>query len=349
MSAIDVAALLVEVAEDQPSGEDLEYDAAFTDLEIAAQGKDEQEIGDTVVEAEEPDWAEVQETALAVLNRSKDLRAAMHLTRALLRRDGFSGLNQALELIRGYVEQYWETVHPQLDPDDDNDPTMRVNALSSLTHKDTMLRALRDAPLTDSRVVGRFCLHDIAIAKGELPPPDQSEDPPAEMATISAAFQDTDPEWLQAQADAVRGAIEHAASIDAAVTEKIGAGASTDMSDLHKALKEARAALNEHLGGEDDEGDAEGMDADGGGALAMDGDAAGGPVSGVIRNTNDVVRTLDKIIDYYARSEPSSPVPLLLHRARRLVSQDFMTIMKDIAPDGVHQAKIVGGVKENDD
>ena len=105
MSTIDVSALLAEVSEDQPSGEDMEYDAAFIELEIATQGKEEQEYGDTVIEAEEPNWAEVEELALAILQQSKDLRAALHLTRALLKSDGFSGLNQALELFRGYVEQ----------------------------------------------------------------------------------------------------------------------------------------------------------------------------------------------------------------------------------------------------
>ena len=41
MSTIDVSALLAEVSEDQPCGEDMEYDPAFTDLEIAAQGMEE--------------------------------------------------------------------------------------------------------------------------------------------------------------------------------------------------------------------------------------------------------------------------------------------------------------------
>jgi type VI secretion system protein ImpA len=76
---------------------------------------------------------------------------------------------------------------------------------------------------------------------------------------------------------------------------------------------------------------------------------AGGAISGAVKNPNDVIRMLDKILDYYARSEPSSPLPLLLQRAKRLVSKDFMTIMKDIAPDGVGQASTIGGISEDDD
>lgn len=348
MGLINVDDLLAEITAEQPCGEDMEYDVAFTELEIAAQGKAEQEYGDTLVEAEEPDWAEVEEKALAVLQQSKDLRAAMHLTRSLLKTEGLVGLSQGLELFRGYVERYWDSVHPQLDPDDDNDPTMRVNVFRSLADEDTMLRAIRAAPLTDSRVVGRFSLRDIAIANGELPPPENAGEGPADMTIIEAAFQDTDPERLQALADAVRESMEHVTSIESTVTDAVEAGAGPDLSDLGKTLKKAHSALAERLGGDEEEAADEELEE----GLAEAGPSAGagaGAISGAVKNPNDVIRMLDKILDYYARSEPSSPLPLLLQRAKRLVSKDFMTIMKDIAPDGVSQASTVGGISEDDD
>jgi len=52
-----------------------------------------------------------------------------------------------------------------------------------------------------------------------------------------------------------------------------------------------------------------------------------------------MVRMLDKIYDYYARHEPSSPIPLLLRRARRSLVKDFMDIMQDLAPDALTQIK----------
>lgn len=347
MGLINVENLLAELTAEQPCGEDMEYDVAFTELEIAAQGKAEQEYGDTLVEAEEPDWAEVEDKALAVLQQSKDMRAAMHLTLSLLKTEGLVGLSQGLELFRGYVEQYWDSVHPQLDPDDDNDPTMRVNVLRSLADEDTMLRAIRTAPLTDSRVAGRFSLRDIAVANGELPPPENAEDGPADMTIIEAAFQDTDPERLQALADAVRESMEHVASIESTVTDAVEAGAGPDLSDLGKTLKKVHSALAERLGGDEEEAADEELEE--GLAEAEPSAGAGGAISGAVKNPNDVIRMLDKILDYYARSEPSSPLPLLLQRAKRLVSKDFMTIMKDIAPDGVGQASTIGGISEDDD
>ncbi|MBS0553876.1 MAG: type VI secretion system ImpA family N-terminal domain-containing protein, partial [Proteobacteria bacterium] len=87
---IDVESLLQETAEQPPCGPDLEYDAAFRDLEQAAQGKPEQQFGDTFVAAEEPAWGQVREDALALLQRSKDLRIAALLVRALVRTEGFA-------------------------------------------------------------------------------------------------------------------------------------------------------------------------------------------------------------------------------------------------------------------
>ena len=56
---------------------------------------------------------------------------------------------------------------------------------------------------------------------------------------------------------------------------------------------------------------------------------------------------LDRIMAYYARSEPSSPVPLLLDRAKRLVGADFLSIIKDLANDSLTEVRRVGGLPED--
>jgi type VI secretion system protein ImpA len=56
-----------------------------------------------------------------------------------------------------------------------------------------------------------------------------------------------------------------------------------------------------------------------------------------------VVHLLDQICDYYERVEPSSPLPLLLCRCKRLVSANFMDIIRDLAPGGVPQVETLRG------
>jgi type VI secretion system protein ImpA len=68
-------------------------------------------------------------------------------------------------------------------------------------------------------------------------------------------------------------------------------------------------------------------------------------LSGEIRSREDVVRAIDKICAYYARFEPTSPLPLLLERCRRLVTSSFLDIIRDLAPDSVSQVERLSGKK----
>jgi type VI secretion system protein ImpA len=155
---------------DDPCGVDLEYDAAFIQLQQAAKGKPEQQIGSTIVAAEEPDWKAVQRQALELLGRSKDLRTAAYLTRALLRTGGWSGFAQGLSVLRTLVDSFWAGIYPRLDPDDGNDPEIRVNVLKNIADTDTVA-GVRGLTLVSSRTLGRFSLKDLEIARGDAPPP----------------------------------------------------------------------------------------------------------------------------------------------------------------------------------
>src|SRR5947207_2381665 len=130
MATIDVDALLGPTSADPPCGPDLEYDRDFVELERMAQGKPERQLGEVVTPAEPPEWKQVGQQARALMGRTKDLRVAAHLTKALLRTAGLAGFADGMHLVRGLIERYWDGVHPRLDPDD-NDPTMRVNALAA--------------------------------------------------------------------------------------------------------------------------------------------------------------------------------------------------------------------------
>ncbi len=84
--------------------------------------------------------------------------------------------------------------------------------------------------------------------------------------------------------------------------------------------------------------------------MAASGGAAVATVQGVpgeINSRDEAMRVLDKVSDYFVRHEPSSPVPMLIRRAKRLVSKNFMEIVRDLAPDGLPQVEKIRG--EGDD
>ncbi len=349
---MDPAVLLQSRGDDSPSGENLEYDPTFTEMELVALPGEERQVGDTVVEAEPPDYRELAEKSLAVLEQSHDLRAAVFLADAVLHTEGMAGFADVTTYIRGCLEQYWPTCHPELDADDDDDPVMRINAVQDLSGQPDGLggpspvyRSLRRAPLTDSRSFGRLSLRDMEIAEGIITAPEGMDNVP-DPATVSAAFQDTDDEHLAGLLAAVQLAEENVKAISAVFDEQTP-GQGPELTGLIKLLYQIRRRVAEHSGAdqtEDAEAD-EDTDSDApAGAAAV---AARGGVGG-INSPNDVSNALDRIIAYYRRAEPSSPVPLILERAKRLVNADFLTIMQDMAPQGVDNVHLIGGIDDDD-
>ncbi|WP_210248755.1 type VI secretion system protein TssA [Agrobacterium sp. B1(2019)] len=342
---LDLDNLLRSRSDDAPSGPDLEYDPDFTALVLASQVGEERVVGTSVIPAEEPDYGMVSRDAVDLLGRTRDIRVAVILANAMLKTQGLPGFEDALNYIRRSLEDYWDSIHPMLDEDDDDDPTMRINAVLALIDRSTVLAALRSAPLADSRAFGRFSLRDLQLADGEISPSSDAETVPTHQ-TISAAFQDSDPVRLAAIAAAVDNCRDHVRAIETLLDDRVG-GLAPDLDPLHRMLHDIRSRLIAHVVPQAGEPSTEPRESDEGRPAA----AATERVmpSGAIASPDDVKNAIDRILDYYARHEPSSPIPLLLHRARRLVSADFVTILKDIAPQGMENAALIGGFSNYDD
>lgn len=340
---LELKPFLEPVSEEEPSGPNLEYDPAYTALAGATQGKPEQELGDTKVAAEPPKWDDVRKKALDLFRRTKDLRVATWLLNALVHTDGLVGFRDGLRLLRELLTQYWGSLHPQLDPDDNNDPTMRINILLLLVDPQSMLLSVRDAPLVHSKGFGRFSLKDLLIASGVEAAAEGSDGPPPEMATINAAFTDASIEALQATSDAVADCVNHVNAIEAFVTEKVGVKNAPSFKGLAGLLKEIEKVLNEQLGRHGVKETAPTQENQAKAESASTAPLAAPSAPGQITSREDVFRLLDQIIVYYAKHEPSSPVPLLLKRAKQLIYKDFMEIINDLVPTGVAQAKTICG------
>jgi type VI secretion system protein ImpA len=339
MSVIDINGLVKDLSPDSPCGENLEYDPAFGELERAARGKEEQSLGDAVVAAEPPDWRDVRKRSLELFARTLDLRVAVYLARASLNTDGVAGFADGLSLVRALLERYWSCVHPQLDPDDDNDPTFRVNTIATLCDRTATLLALQDVPLVSSRALGRFSLRQIQISAGEQAATAGEGESVPDQATINAAFMDADAAEVQATADCVTRSLGDLVAIDAILMEQAGAAHAPDLSALQDMLKHMQSILNRHVA-------QPGPDAETAADAGQPGAAPVRAAAGEINSREDAVRMMDKISQYFERTEPSSPIPLLMNRAKRLVSMSFMDILKDLAPNGVAQAASIGGIEE---
>jgi type VI secretion system protein ImpA len=340
---IDLTAVLKPVSEDAPCGHYLEYDPAFGELERAVQGMPAREMGGSIIPAVPPDWQQVGEQALALFERTKDLRIAVVLAHAALQAQGLPAFAAGLALIRRLLTDYWDSVHPELDKDDNNDPTLRMNSLLSLNDRAEVVGSLSRCALIRSRAMGSVSLRGVRIASGELAPGEEDGSEPLSEAQIEAAFLDGSLEELEASAAAARKAFEELEGLKSCLSEQVGFAA-PDLGALAAELRAIDGILSEHLSRRKGNGAA-----DAAGAATPAKGAAQAPASaGQINTRDDVVRLLDRICEYFEKNEPSSPVPLLLKRAKGLVAKDFMEILRDLTPDGVSQARLIAGVNDED-
>ncbi len=337
----DLLELLNEISAENPCGDNLEYDNAYLHLAQAIQEKPDDLI--TGEKAAPPNWREVQKEALALLRRTKDLQVVIYLIRDLIHLEHIGGFRDGLNLLYGLLEKFWDTIHPVLDPDDNLDPTIRVNIIEELNSLDSVLRPLHLALLVDSKAVGRFSLRDIQLATDKIDLPAGVTKP--DIGLIKAAFSEVKPELVQANYQAITECTDLANQIETLINEKVGVGNGPNLSDLRAVLKDMRYAFEEFAlleSASTDLPDEETLEEEAGAAAS--GTVARKSVGvGEIATRQDVLKALDAIVKYYAEYEPNSPVPILLQRAKYLVTADFMKIIENLLPDGLSQLQQIKG------
>ncbi|WP_267269116.1 type VI secretion system protein TssA [Pseudomonas protegens] len=335
---MDVPMLLAAISATSPCGEDLEYDAEFLHLERAAQGQPERSMGDSILPAEPPDWRSVQQQSLDLLARSKDLRITHFLLQSTLALEGLPGLATSLDLINGLLRDYWAELHPRLDADDDNDPTVRINALAGLA-ADSTIGLLREAILTRSRTFGPVSVRAALNAAGLQHFSGES----LGSDHLAGALQDSDPEHLEAIRHALSSARSAAESIEKQVSEQVGSASGVDLSALKQPLRLALQVLGQHAPQTSESHADEPAEAPANEAGNAPVAPAAMRISGEINSREDVLRSLDRLLAYYSRHEPSSPLPVLLNRAKNLVNADFAAIVRNLIPDGMSQFENLRG------
>jgi type VI secretion system protein ImpA len=336
--------LLKPISEEAPCGADLSYDASLQELETISRGKQETQFS----AAEPPDWKELSSRSLALFARSKDLRIAILLSAAELELHRLPGFRESLVLVKGLLERYWATVHPQLDPADNNDPLQRMNIVASIAMPIgglgdplRILERLRAVPLCHSVQMGRYNLADILRAEAGTPGPDDK--PAASTAQIDAAFRDSDPGELGEIYRVLSDCTVLVQWIDEFLTRTVGPASAPDLTPLSTQLISMQSRVAPYLPA------VASAVRETTSTLLMGSPAASvRPPSptGEIRSREDVVKLLNKICEYYVQAEPSSPVPLVLRRAARLAEMDFMQIVKDMSPEAVAQIQKITGEAE---
>jgi type VI secretion system protein ImpA len=282
-----------------------------------------------------PDWERIREEALAALRTSKDLRLLAHLGAASLRLEGIPAFVETLTIASSWLQSYWSQVYPLVD----EDAIFRQNALNCFSDPVAVIDGLRRAPLVNHRQHGRFSVRDLDIAAGQVAAVVDEGRP--DEGQINAAFAATPIEELKSLQSTLAGALTAIGAIDGAMRDAAGSELAPNFEGLSAQFKKMAAAVRAQVGvhpnGGVEQGQGEpGEPPQGSTVVAV----------GAIKSRQDAIRALDAAAEFFRRNEPSSPIPLFLERAKRLVSKDFLEVLADIAPDALPQAKAAGGVRD---
>jgi type VI secretion system protein ImpA len=230
--------------------------------------------------------------------------------------------------VTGLIDRYWDAVHPRLD---EYGVEARKSAFDALASVPAFAGPLRRIVYADHARLGRITGEDIArFHRGG-----EGEEGYGMFRAMLAEAE------IRAALTEGAAAVERIEATIHAIDERLmanaGARNATDFSALYEALSTQRIALRSFVPAEAEidlpiEEGVDGAEAEQGGVQ---------PVGGTVRNRDDVARVLDLVLDYYRRHEPSSPVPMLVERARGWIGLDFMAVLEDIAPSALVDAQAI--------
>lgn len=244
--------LLDPIPGDNPSGENLRYAPIYDQIKEARREELDILQGDWEREIKRADYAAVIKLASeALAKKTKDLQLAAWLAEALLRREGIASFRQALEFIRALLENYWDTLYPELE---EGDPELRAGVLEWLGSK--LDEPVKQVALTrsgldwfqyrESRSIPYEHEGETNDAKREarLAALEEGKLPPEEF---DKAVDATPADYYVALNEEFAGTLEAVRELEAWCDEKFG-DVAPSFSGLRKSLEEVHQTVRVLLG-----------------------------------------------------------------------------------------------------
>lgn len=300
------------VRADAPCGDSLEDSAAFFALEQSPV------FGRHVPPPDTFEWRDLRKTALGLLATSKDLRVLGYLLAAAIRTDSLGAVLEIITAAGSWVRDYPTDVHPQLD----GDGIARSNALGCLVDPLGVVNDLLKMKVVSSRTAGEYWVQSALGDERDRMRDVLREAAPAGIASLRSRLDSASEAISNLESPAEPGfpspQLERLAQIVRALRAVVDGP--EEVSEQGEAKSQASGASTSR--------------------------ARAGEI-GAIASREDALRALDAVAAYFRRAEPSSPVPLMLERTKRLVSGTFLEVLEELMPDSIGTAKNVFGLKDS--
>lgn len=338
----EIESLLRPISDDRLTGPNLRLiaeDTTFRDLEEFR--REEDSAFSASGEEKSADWRGVADLAASALEtKSKDFQLAAYLTEASTRLDGFPGLAAGLSLTRQLIEDFWLQLHPGFEEDGEIFMALRAKWISWMGTSRDFLSAVKAVPITSGPGVEPYGWQQyeeslrMADAAAVGDPSAYEELVASGMVTQSqweSALGGTPRERLSEVIEALRTCDKEISLLEVLCAEFFTED-EPSLLELRGVVRDCLEHLEAAMAGEAAAAEGAGGDAAPGEFIGEDvGPAAGGGgPAGPIRTRDEAYRRLREVADYLRRTEPHSPVSLLVERAIHWGSMSFPDMIRDV-------------------
>ena len=346
-SVIDLNALKAPISEAAPTGENLSEHSLMYDLRsladtarsaekkwaqvpIGSDGKPQVPEGTQAPPI--PNWGPVQKNATEILRtKSKDLAVCAMLLESLTRIHGFAGIRDGAELICELAESYWGELFPPFDQDEfeaiEEHPT--IAAISGLNGLTVLPFAIDRIPLVKSSPLGPLTGIDYLDAFGTRAR--VAEDL---FMTSARAVSENVFDTLYEDAEAALSSYRKMAQLLGEKCQESHAAPGPSSSTIEDKLEDSLRRIR-HISGRSASAPTVARDNDDPAPNVTPPAASGGRSSspvpgGPLQTRGEAYEMLQKVADFFSKTEPHSPVSTALKRIVAWRNLSFPELMKEL-------------------
>lgn len=344
---VDLELLLQPISEENPSGENLRYSGIYDEIAEARRADENLSQGEWQTELKVADYRKVIDLAVPALStKSKDLQISAWLLESLVKQHGFAGFRDGIKLATGLQENFWETLHPEID---EGDMEARANAISWI--ETNVSAAIKDVGITggDGYSFNNFedsKTFDIPEGIENMASADQAHymelktRAERERRVTADLWRKNLTQTRRADCEEINFTIDECwaaiKDLETVIEAKFERNQMPGLTGLKKTLElvhtQAKKILEEKRIEEPDE-----VAADEEGAVEVGEDGVvvskAGGTAGAIQNRRDALKRLGEIADFFQKTEPHSPVSYLVQRAVKWGNMPLENWLQDVIKD----------------
>lgn len=348
-AVINFESLLTPISEEKPSGEYLRYSGIYDEIAEARRADDNLNQGEWQTELKVADFRKVINLATNTIEKeTKDLQISAWLGEALIKEHGFVGLRDSLRLLALLQENFWETIHPEID---EGDMEGRANAISWLEKQASA--AIKEAKITGYQGYSFWDYED--SKKFDIPDNldmfDTAERQKYNELKAQAEKENrvTAKKWREEIQKTRRQFYEELNflidecwteynHLNKVIEEKFDLNQAPGMNNLKKSLEEIQTQVKKlleekRLEEPDPVEETEQETVEGEDGVKIVKTAGAATATGAIQNRQDALKRLSEIAEYFRKNEPHSPISYLITRAVKWGNMPLELWLQDVIKD----------------